>query len=73
MQPRQRRTSPASFTRGFVLEMLIRIGLAFAAMMLSVIGARLLRSVGEWGEFVGASLGLSIGIVIMVGVLRRRR
>lgn len=73
MGPEQRPTSPASFTRGFVREMLVRIGLALGAMVLSVAGARLLRSAGEWGEFTGATVGLSVGIVIMVGVLRRRR
>lgn len=62
-----------SFTRAFLREMSVRIGLAVVAMLLAVGGSRLLRDTGEWGAFGGAVLGLAIGLALMALVLRRRR
>ncbi len=68
--PEQR---PGSFTRAFLGEMAVRIGLAVLAMLLAFGGSRLLRDTGEWGAFAGALLGLAVGLTLMVLVLRRRR
>ncbi|MET3960254.1 putative membrane protein YccC [Marmoricola sp. OAE513] len=52
--------------------MLFRIGLALGAMALSYGGAALGELTDtEWGPFLGALVGLAVGIGIVVVVLRR--
>lgn len=63
-----------SFTSVFVAEMAWRVGLAVVAMLLAGLGSALLGLTG-WssGPLVGALLGLAVGVVVFVLVLRRRR
>ena len=73
-QPFGANGSSTSFTSMFVSEMLWRVGLAVVAMVLAAVGSVLLGLTGwELGPLVGAIAGLSIGVVVFVLVLRRRR
>ena len=74
VQPLDARGGTGSFTSIFVREMALRIGLFLVAMALAFVGAALgQRTSSEWGGFVGALVGLGLGVALMVLVLRRRR
>ena len=63
-----------SFTLMFVQEMLLRILLAFVAMMLAVMGTAVGRSLGGgWAPFAGGVAGLALGAALFALVMRRRR
>lgn len=65
-------TTEGSFTRVFVRSMMLRLGLALAAMALSYGGAAIGDATGaEWGPFAGGVIGLVIGVALLIGVLRR--
>ncbi len=77
-QPLDRRGGTGSLTSMFVSEMARRIGLVLLAMVASGIGAMIGgRSDSEWGPFLGASVGLVVGLVVggagAAVVLGRRR
>jgi len=73
-QPLDARGGTASFSSMFVREMAVRIGLFFGAMVLAFVGAALGgRTSSEWGGFVGALVGLGVGLALMVLVLSKRR
>ncbi len=65
-------TTEGSFTRAFFRSMLLRIGLATAAMALSYAGAGIGKQIDTaWAPFLGALAGLALGIGLVVLVLRR--
>ncbi len=73
VEPLDRRGRPEPFTKAFLSEMLLRIGLALVAMTLSVIGSTIGHQVSpELGGLTGALLGLAVGAVVFWWVLRRR-
>jgi uncharacterized protein (DUF952 family) len=73
-QPLDRRGATDSFTTLFVREMGLRAGLVLLAMVLAGAGAAVAgRTSSDWGPFVGAVVGLVLGLALMVLVLRRRR
>ncbi|MFL6156986.1 MAG: hypothetical protein ACJ72D_12875 [Marmoricola sp.] len=65
-------TTEGSFSRAFLRSVLLRMGLALAAMALSFAGSEIgdLTSTA-WGPFVGGVVGLAVGVAAMVVVLRR--
>ena len=63
-----------SFSRLFAQEMLWRAGLGIVAMLLAGLGAQLAGQTGlDAAPLVGALVGLALGLVLAVVVLRRRR
>ncbi|MFT3872448.1 MAG: DUF952 domain-containing protein [Nocardioides sp.] len=73
VEPLDRRGRPEPFTKAFLSEMLLRIGLALAAMTLSVIGSTIGHQLSpELGGLIGALLGLAVGAAVFWWVLRRR-
>ena len=73
VQPLNRHGGTESFSVLFFKEMMLRVGLGLAVMMLAGLGS----VAGAWvaadgGALVGAGLGLAVGIAAMVLVLRRR-
>jgi uncharacterized protein (DUF952 family) len=73
VQPLDRRGGTPSFTTLFVGEMLVRVGLAVAAMLLAGAGAAVGHAISpSAGQLPGALVGLALGAVLFVVVLRRR-
>lgn len=74
VSPLNSRGGSESFTTLFLKEMLGRIVLAFLVMALMaigvLIGGRQLDT--DWGELIGAGVGLVIGVGIIVMITRRR-
>ncbi len=65
-QPLDARGGTGSFTSVFAHEMGLRLGLAVVAMLLSVVGGVLGgRAAWEWGGFVGAVIGLVVGVTLI--------
>ncbi|MCX6395898.1 MAG: hypothetical protein NTV23_05390 [Propionibacteriales bacterium] len=65
-------TTEGSFSRVFFRQMLLRIGLVLAAMLVSYGAAELGGATGTaWGPFVGGLIGLVAGVAGVVLVLRR--
>lgn len=60
----------SDFSRAFVTEMLTRVGLALLAMLGAFAGWAVLRHQGEWGGFVGALVGLALGIPVALATSR---
>lgn len=65
-------STEGSFSRAFFRGMMLRIALALGAMGLSYAGSAIGATVdAAWAPFLGALLGLAVGIVLVVLVLRR--
>jgi len=61
-----------SFTRLFVRGMVVRIGLVVLAMSISYGGGAIGDAIGtEWSSFVGALLGLVVGVGVAFELYRR--
>ena len=62
-----------AFLEIFLNEAMIRICLAILAMLLALLGAYVARSFdADWGAFVGALIGLGLGITLYAVTMRRR-
>lgn len=73
VQPLNGRGGTESLTTLFVREMAVRIGLAVLTMLLVAVGVTGGRSLApEWGAAGGGALGLAVGVLAFVLVLRRR-
>ena len=61
-----------AFSEVFLVEILVRTGLAVLAMLLAFLGAALAPDETDGADLVGALAGLAVGATIFVAVLRRR-
>lgn len=74
VRPLDRKGATDSLASLFLKEMALRMGLAIGAMLMAFIGAEVVGGLtdNEYGELVGALVGLVLGAAAAFAILRRR-